>query len=155
MSRVTIRVSTEDGDVQIVEASTLETVETLLDRALIKVCAAYDILPESKTPNNIQSGVTLSDTSRALLYRAYDDGDGGTFSLVSSKTPGYFEGLYNGDYVMEGTEVGGTLYSICSNSGGGTVSVLVGAQIIDSSAGLSFSSESEARAYVSGLMERD
>lgn len=95
--------------------------------------------------------IRINNVNRMLLYRAYDDGSGGTVVIVPSQVNGYFEGHYDGEYVMEGTEVNGTLFCICPQSGGGTVSVLVATEIVDNAAGTPFDSIPEARAYIRGL----
>lgn len=96
----------------------------------------------------------IRDANRALIYRAYDDGDGNTLSLEPSEHQGWFVGTYDDQLLLEGTEVDGTLYSICAQSGGGMVAVLVGTEIVDNSAGAIFSSTAEARAYIQGLTAR-
>lgn len=96
----------------------------------------------------------LNDANRMLVYRAYDDGDGNTVAIQPSSTPGYFEGVYDDTVVMSGIEVGGKLYSICPQSGGGSVSVLVGDEIVHNGIGPVFDSWAEAYAYVTGLTAR-
>lgn len=96
----------------------------------------------------------LNDANRMLVYRAYDDGDGDTVAIQPSSTPGYFEGVYDDTVVMSGIEVGGKLYSICPQSGGGSVSVLVGDEIVHNGIGPVFDSWAEAYAYVKGLTAR-
>ena len=96
----------------------------------------------------------LNDANRMLVYRAYDDGDGNTVAIQPSSTPGYFEGVYDDTVVMSGIEVGGKLYSICPQSGGGSVSVLVGDEIVHNGIGPVFDSWAEAYAYVKGLTAR-
>ena len=158
--RVTIRVETHTGEVEVSEESLRNTwagdgeaVDAVLERAVTKIHAAYGLtLTDTTVARNAEGEVTLSDTNRALLDRAYDDGVGGTFSLIPSDIPGYFEGHYDGDYVMEATEVNGILYSVCSNSGGGMVSVLVGNQICSThNPALAFQSIDGARTYIQGL----
>ena len=100
---------------------------------------------EPRTPLHIR------DANRAILYRAYDDGDGNTISLVPSHHGGWFVGTWDGDPVMEGIEVEGTLYSVVPQSGNGTVSVLVGQEIEENVVGPIFDSKAEARAYIQGL----
>lgn len=94
--------------------------------------------------------INLRDVNRLLIYRAYDDGDGNTVSLEPNGD-GWFVGKWDGDPVMEGVEVNGTLYSICPQSGGGQVAVLVGRQIVENEIGITFSSTEDAKAYVQGL----
>jgi hypothetical protein len=96
----------------------------------------------------------IRDANRLLIYRAYDDGDGNTLDLEPSEHEGWFVGTYDGQLLLEGTEVDGTLYSVCAQSGGGLVAVLVGTEIVDNSAGAIFSTAAEARAYVQGLTAR-
>lgn len=94
---------------------------------------------------------TLSDANRMLLYRAYDDGDGSTVTIQAGSTDDYFVGMYEDMEVMEGVQIDGTLYSICPQSGGGLVTVLVGEEIVQNVVGPTFSSFPEARAYIKGL----
>lgn len=103
---------------------------------------------EPRTPLHIK------DANRAILYRAYDDGDGNTISLVSSRYEGWFVGTWDGDPVMEGTEIKGTLYSICPQGSTGTVAVMVGREIEKNVVGPTFDSKAEARAYIQGLTAR-
>jgi hypothetical protein len=98
--------------------------------------------------------VPISDANRAILYRAYDDGNGGNITLATSDVEGYFVGLWEDVEIMEGTEVDGVLYSVCPQSGGGLVTVLVGEQITDNDLGPMFHSNAEARAYILGLTEQ-
>lgn len=95
--------------------------------------------------------VRINSTNRMILHRAYDDGNGGNISLRNSVIPGYFDGEYDGEYVMEGVEINGVLFSIVPNSGGGTYAVLVGTEIVENEAGVTFNSVLEARAYIQGL----
>ena len=151
--RVIIRVETHTGEVEVSEESLRntwagdgETVDTVLERAATKIRRSYQTIPI--VTQNIEGGVTLSDTNRALLHRAYDDGDGNSFSIVPSAFPGYFEGVCDGNKMMEGTEVNEILYSICPNSGGGTVSVLRGDQILQNEMGRLMETWGEAREYI-------
>ena len=93
----------------------------------------------------------LRDHNRALIYRAYDDGDGNTISLESNGGGDWFVGTWEGEPVMEGIEVSGTLYSVVPQSGGGLVAVLVGRELEDNEIGVTFSSAPEAKAYIQGL----
>lgn len=95
--------------------------------------------------------INLRDANRLLIYRAYDDGDGNTVSLEPNGGGGWFIGKWDGEPVMEGVEVNGTLYSICPQSGGGTVAVLVGSQIVENEIGVVFPSTEDAKEYVQGL----
>lgn len=95
--------------------------------------------------------LSITDSNRLLIYRAYDDGDGNTITLEPSDKDNWFVGTYDGYLVMEGIEVDGTLYSVCPQSGGGLVAVLVGDEIVSNSVGAVFGSAPEARAYVQGL----
>ena len=92
----------------------------------------------------------ISDKNRMLLYRAYDDGDGNTVTL-RPREDGYFIGTFDGYEAVTATEIDGVLYSICSHSGGGAVTVLVGEEIVQNMTGVTFSSKSEAKAYIRGL----
>ena len=96
----------------------------------------------------------LSDANRMLVYRAYDDGDGNTVAIQPSSTPGYFVGVYDDTVVMSGIEIDGKLYSICPQSGGGSVSVLIGDEIVQNGIGSIFDSWVEAYTYVKGLTAR-
>jgi hypothetical protein len=96
----------------------------------------------------------IRDANRLLIYRAYDDGDGNTLNLEPSEHQGWFVGTYDEQLLLEATEVDGTLYSICAQSGGGLSAVLVGTEIVDNSAGVIFSTTAEARAYIQGLTAR-
>lgn len=98
--------------------------------------------------------VSISDANRAILYAAYDDGDGRNITLVTSDIEGYFVGVWEDHEVMEGTEIDGTLYSVCPQSGGGLVTVLIGDQISSNDVGPIFHSNAEARAYIRGLTEQ-
>jgi len=98
--------------------------------------------------------IPISDANRALLYRAYDDGNGGNITLVPSEHENYFVGMWEDHEVMEGTEIDGVLYSVCPQSGGGWVTVLTGEQITDNDLGPMFRSNAEARAYILGLTEQ-
>jgi len=98
--------------------------------------------------------VPISDANRAILYRAYDDGDGRNISLVTSDVEGYFVGVWEDHEVMEGTEIDGVLYSVCPQSGGGLVTVLIGDQLTSNDIGPMFHSNAEARAYIQGLTEQ-
>lgn len=95
--------------------------------------------------------VPISDANRAILYRAYDDGNGGNIALLASTVEGYFVGMWEDHEVMEGTEIDGVLYSVCPQSGGGLVTVLVGDEIVNNDIGPMFHSNAEARAYILGL----
>ena len=131
MTRVTIRVETTSGEVEVSEESPRNgdwVLRTLLERSLGKIHKAYDLVDANRQLTE-GGGVRLSDTNRALLLRAYDDGEGGTVSFKPSDVAGYFQVMYDGDQIMEGTEVNGTLYSICPQSGGGMVALLVGDEI--------------------------
>lgn len=158
MTRVTIRVETEAGEVEVSEESLrhtwsgreIEPLDSLLERALAKVHGAYQITSvDLIAPMDGGDGVRLSDTNRALIHKAYDDGEGGTLTITASDTPGYFTGMYDGDEVMKGTEVNGVLYSICPNSGGGLLSLLIGAELTDGmTQGVTFKSNAEARDHI-------
>lgn len=138
MSRVTIRVETGRGEVEVSEESIrltwngveLPRLEVLLEDAMTKVRRAYN-LEDPTGPTDAVAGVTLSDTNRYLIYRAFDDGvGGGIHNIVPADEPGYFSCRdEDGIEWMEGTEVDGVLYSIVPESGGGLISVYVGEQL--------------------------
>lgn len=98
--------------------------------------------------------VRISEKNRAVVYRAYDDGDGNTVTLEPTDDYPWFRGVYEGSEVMLGCEDGATLYSIVYASGGGLVSVIVGEGLTDNDAGITFHSVSEAKAYVKGITSR-
>jgi hypothetical protein len=93
----------------------------------------------------------ILDVNRRMIYRAYEDGFGNTLELEAGDQDNWFIGKYDGDIIMEGTEVDGILYSVFAQSGGRGVAVLVGVELVDNSAGVTFKSTAEARAYVQGL----
>ena len=93
--------------------------------------------------------LTISDANRSLLYRAFDAGDGQVLTLEAG-VDGYFIGEYDGQFVVEATEISGMLFSICCSSGGRST-VLVGHELIDNTEGVSFHTSSEAKAYIRGL----
>lgn len=99
-----------------------------------------------------QNSFNVTDSNRLLIYRAYDDGDGNTLNIEPGEKDGWFIGTYDGDTVMEGIEADGMLFSICPQSGGGRVAVLIGREIEQNVIGTVFSSTAEARAYVQGLI---
>lgn len=98
--------------------------------------------------------VQIGEKNRAIVYRAYDDGDGHTVTLEPTDDHPWFRGVYDGSEVMLGCEYGTTLYSIVYASGGGLVSVIVGEGLVDNDAGTTFHSVPEAKAYVKGLASR-
>lgn len=98
---------------------------------------------------------TISDANRSLIFRAYDDGDGGNVTLKGAETEGWFIGVYDTGgpdecEVMEGAQIDGVLYCICPQSGGGLVSVVVGEELIENVVGPTFHTQAEARAYIQG-----
>lgn len=95
--------------------------------------------------------VQISEKNRALVYRAYDDGDGNTVTIESTDDPPWFRGVYDGSEVMLGCEYGTTLYSLVYASGGGLVSAIVGEGLVNNEVGVVFHSVPEAKAYVKGL----
>ena len=156
MTRVTIRVETDYGDTEVSEQNVWtkwggeETprLEVLLDMAMTKVRRAYDLVDQD-TPAIDGGGVTLSDTNRYLIYRAFDDGMGTPFAIEPSDEPEYFRFMFDGNEVMKGTEVNGNLYCILPMSGGGFMSVLTGQELSDGiSHGVTFDSEVEARNFI-------
>lgn len=98
--------------------------------------------------------LSLSDDNRALIYSAYDDGDGSTVRLRPAPH-GYFVGEYDGDAVYEGVEIEGVLYSIVFQSYAGRVTVLVGRELIEHDVNRPvFDTRDEARAYIKGLVAK-
>lgn len=134
MSKITDEEWTEVVD-SLVRGGLRDTID-----ALIRERVSGNPLPTWMNLNNL-----------LLLYRAYDDGDGNTVKIRKSSTEGYFEGEYDGEYVMEGTVIDGVLYSICPQSSGGTVAVLVGDELIKNFMGVPFPTIPEARSYIQGL----
>lgn len=98
--------------------------------------------------------VQISDKNRAILYRAYDDGDGNNITLEHTDDSPWFSGTYEGFEVMLGLEHNGVLYSLVHLSGGGLVSVIVGEGIVNNEVGVTFPSITTAKAYVKGLTSR-
>lgn len=98
--------------------------------------------------------VLISEKNRAMLYRAYDDGDGNSITLEHTDDPPWFSGTYEDFEVMLGMEHEGTLYSLVHASGGGLVSVVVGEGIVNNEVGVVFRGVAEAKAYVKGLCAR-
>lgn len=135
-----------------------DTIEEAVQVAALCVCLCEHLLSKGRSTVSVQSQdpkpFQIRDMNRALLYRAYDDGDGNTLTLEDGHDAGWFVGTYDGQRVMEGVEVDGMLYSICAQSGGGQVAVLVGRELIDNEIGVTFHSSAEARAYVLGLTAR-
>lgn len=98
------------------------------------------------------ANVKVSEENRRILYEAYDAGDGDTICL-RQEDDGFFGGYYMGDKIMEGIEIGGTLYAIVPASDK-TVSVIQGEGLKGNDLGVAFGSTAEARAYIQGLMAK-
>lgn len=111
-----------------------------VDRLLLSRVEALDCPP-------------ISDANRALLYQAYDDGDGNTVTIHTGKT-GYYEGWWDGEMLMEGVEIDGVAYNICPESSGGLVTVFKGDAIVENQIGVTFRSTAEAKAYIKGLTSK-
>jgi hypothetical protein len=99
------------------------------------------------------SPLPISEVNRAMLYEAYDDGNGNTVEILVGEN-GYYEGWWGGSYMMEGTEIDGVAYNICPTSGGGGVTVYVGDAILENMVGEWFQTVPEAKAYIRGLTDR-
>lgn len=108
--------------------------------------AIIDEMIRSRMPDN----APISDVNRMLLYRAYDDGDGNTISLVPGEIEGYFSGMWEDEEVVCGIEIAGVLYSICRLSAT-DFAVYVGSEIVENAAGAVFRTVAEAKAYILGL----
>jgi hypothetical protein len=130
-----------------------DMIEEAVQVAALCVSLCEQLLAKYEGDNTGMS-LRINDSNRLLIYRAYDDGDGNTVSLVPSEHEGWFVGVYDGHEVMYGTEINGTLYSVCPSSGNGVVSVLVGTALVENSLGRVFSSVAEAREHVQGLRQK-
>lgn len=123
-------------------------VQAALVKGGLREC--IDSLLHARSGGNVFTGI--SDRNRAILYRAYDDGEGRTIHLVPHATEAnWFSGVWGDEDVMEGVEIEGTLYSVCPHSGGGLATVLIGTEIEENVVGPTFHSYPEARAYIRGL----
>lgn len=129
-------------DLPVSRSITLDLTEQLVDRkAVLEIASKYRPL-------------SLSDVNRALIYSAYDDGDGSTVCLRLG-SHGYFVGEYDGDTVYEGVEIEGVLYSIVAQSCAGRVTVLVGRELVENDVHRPiFDTRDEARAYIKGLVAK-
>lgn len=105
----------------------------------------YDIVVPDPDP------VMVCDENRAILERAWDDGDKTVVLLAHPNDATWFVGMWDNLEICEGVEHGGTLYTIVYLSGGGLVSVILGGGLLDNDAGVTFSSVPEAKAYIQGL----
>lgn len=93
--------------------------------------------------------VPVGSANRQILEAAWDDGER-TLTLEVHEDPQWFIGRWDGDYVCEGIQHDGILYTMVPQSGGGLVSVIVGRGLVENDAGTIFHSMAEAKAYIQG-----
>lgn len=94
--------------------------------------------------------VRIHPRNRRILEEAFDDGDKTVTLVASSEPPWSFLGMFEDCHVCDGLEHEGVLYVAVPQSGGGLVSVFVGEELRENSAGVTFRNMGEAKAYIQG-----
>lgn len=122
--------------------------EELVQRALVNG-GLMDVINDMLRQR--AEGVSITRENRALLNRAFDDGNGNTVFLKPSPVQGYFNGIYDGEIVVHVTEINGVLYSILLSN---KYRVFVGHELERNAPGVEFNSVPEARAYILGLTSK-